>query len=197
MEEALQRSQGGDLKVSVLLDYSRGSRGSSLPPAALPACRLRGLLTLTHLSLISLLCRTGQLQDDAAAAAAPLHLADARLPVPHAGPAGAAAPAHPAALQRDHRRPAHQGLPVRRQRHHQRVRLCFSTLVTHKASWETPETKQKNHFHTPVCDLKKEKQPTQTAEQNPTKMKTSIFSSFFEQGHFNVNHCCVFFCFVF
>lgn len=35
MEEALQRSQGGDLKVSVLLDYSRGSRGSSLPPAAL------------------------------------------------------------------------------------------------------------------------------------------------------------------
>lgn len=27
MEEALQRSQGGDLKVSVLLDYSRGSRG--------------------------------------------------------------------------------------------------------------------------------------------------------------------------
>lgn len=34
MEEALQRSQGGDLKVSVLLDYSRGSRGSSLAPAA-------------------------------------------------------------------------------------------------------------------------------------------------------------------
>lgn len=130
MEEALQRSQGGDLKVSVLLDYSRGSRGSSLPPAAPAACRLRGLLTPTHPTVVPLLRRTGQLQDDAAAAAAPLHLADARLPVPHAGPAGAAAPARPAALQRDHRRPAHQGLPVRRQRHHQRVRLCFSKLLT-------------------------------------------------------------------
>lgn len=68
-----------------------------------------------------MLHRTGQLQDHAAAAVATLHLTDARVSVPHSRPEGAAAAARPAALQRDHRSPAHQGVPVRRQRHHQRV----------------------------------------------------------------------------
>lgn len=50
MEEALQRSQGGDLKVSVLLDYSRGSRGSPLPLAALLiTSKLHSSLRLTFL----------------------------------------------------------------------------------------------------------------------------------------------------
>lgn len=111
MEEALQRSQGGDLKVSVLLDYSRGSRGSCLPPAAPLVASQASSPRLTSL-WVPLPLRAGQLQDHAAATATPLHLADARLPVPHAGPAGAPAPAGSAALQRDHRRPAHQGLPV-------------------------------------------------------------------------------------
>lgn len=109
MEEALQRSQGGDLKVSVLLDYSRGSRGFFLPPAALLVASEASShrLTPTRLFLVPLPHRTGQLQDHAAATATPLHLADARLSVPHAGLAGAPAPAGSTALQRDHRRPAH------------------------------------------------------------------------------------------
>lgn len=67
-------------------------------------------------------CRTDQLEDHAAAAAAALHLSDAGVSVPHSGPEGAAEAAGPTALQRDHRSPAHQGLPVWRQHHHQRVR---------------------------------------------------------------------------
>lgn len=59
-----------------------------------------------------LACRAGQLEDHAAAAAAALHLPDAGVTVPHSRPEGAAAAAGPAALQRDHRSPAHQGLPV-------------------------------------------------------------------------------------
>lgn len=112
MEEALQRSQGSDrdpqLKVSVLLDYTRGSRGCWRPPPSRAAFVSDGPPVLT-----TFVCpRAGQLQNHAASVAAALHLADARVSVPHAGPEGAAAAAGPTALQRDHRGPAHQGLPL-------------------------------------------------------------------------------------
>lgn len=43
MEEVLQRSQGSDLKVSVLLDYTRGSRGSFPGALVVVTVELRSL----------------------------------------------------------------------------------------------------------------------------------------------------------
>lgn len=113
MEEALQRSQdsgnGPGLKVSVLLDYTRGSRGRgpllgpllTSDPVCRPPERVRVVLR-----------RTDQLADDAPAAAAALLDPGSRVSVPHPGPEGAAAARGSPALQRDHRGPAHQSLPV-------------------------------------------------------------------------------------
>lgn len=127
MEEALQRSQDNshapDLKVSILLDYTRGSRGWWHFPWDVFAAERR-VHRPDCILWLRFARRTDQLEDHAAAVVAALHLSDAGVSVPHSRPEGAAAAAGPSALQRDHRSPAHQSLPVWRQHYHQRV--CWS-----------------------------------------------------------------------
>lgn len=71
LEEALQRSQGGEgdgqLRVSVLLDYTRGSRGVRRAPSS-PVGLGLGLVT----PIPSVCSRAHQLQDYAASVAAAL-----------------------------------------------------------------------------------------------------------------------------
>lgn len=123
MEEALRHSKENncsDLKISFLLDYTRGSRGRRLQHDLWadvgPRCQ-RSPYSL----VMRLCCRAGQLEDHAPSSVAALPFSDAGLSVPHSGPEGPAATSGPAALQRDHRRAAHQSLPDWRQHHHQRV----------------------------------------------------------------------------
>ena len=73
--------------------------------------------------MIYVLCfpREGELAHDVAAAAAGPRVPGPRVPVPHPGPPRDPPLAPPRALQRDGRCPAHQGLPLRRQSHPQRV----------------------------------------------------------------------------
>lgn len=175
MEEALQRSQGGDLKVSVLLDYSRGSRGSSLPPAALPACRLRrpphpdsplsGLPPLQDGSTPGRCCCR-------CCAASPRRCESPCTTRRTCG--GCCACSSRSASTRPSASSTSRS-------------TCSTTasssagasVFLHASHTQSIMGKTRNEKITfAVCELKKQKQPTQTTEQNPTNMETSIFSSF-------------------
>lgn len=96
MEEALERSQENslspNLKVSVLLDYTRGSRGGSLLLVSNLPQSLSSVLSALFVS------RAGKLQDDAAAVVKALLVSDEGLAVPHSGPEGPPAAARASAF---------------------------------------------------------------------------------------------------